>query len=363
MLKKFNELRTAKDVANFLDIDYKYLCFLLYGIKSETKYEQVFIPKRKGGMREISIPCSRIKVLQYKLLKELNDMYVPRKCVYGFVPERNAILNAERHVNKQVILNIDLKDYFSQIHFGRIVGLLKCSTFGLGDEAAKTIAQIVCYKSKLPQGACTSPVLANLVTYRLDNELMKLASENHITYTRYADDITFSTTKKSFPREITEYEDGKVKIGSKLKSILDDQDFKVNLDKVHYRTKKERQEVTGLTVNEKINVRRSYLNELRQMLFSCEKNGLFESAKKYLEVHKFEKQDMYQLSIAKITDEAQAEKVKGKIESWYKTVLRGKIDFLKQVRGKNNGYYIKYAKKYNVTAASGRLKKASSWIR
>lgn len=139
MKKNFSELKTAKDVAEFLGVDYKYLCFVLYGKSNKENYKQTFIPKKRGGSREISIPSSRVNAIQKKLFKELNEIYVPRKCVYGFVPTKNAIMNAEKHLNKQVILNIDLKDYFSQIHFGRIVGLLKCSAFGLGDEAAKTI--------------------------------------------------------------------------------------------------------------------------------------------------------------------------------------------------------------------------------
>lgn len=343
-----SQLQTRKDVANYLGFktekEYKYFCYIIYGKREESNYKDIYIPKRKGGYRNISIPDSRIKLIQSRLYEKLKSVYPPRKCVYGFVENRNCIKNAERHVNKQVILNIDLKDFFSQIHFGRIKGVLMAQPYNVGVEAAKTIANIVCYGLRLPQGAPTSPILSNMVAYGLDTRLTKLAQEYQITYTRYADDITFSTTRKAFPKEIVVYDNNNIVLGSKLRAIFSKTNFIVNDEKVHLRTKYERQEVTGLTVNEKINVRRSYLNELRIIFHNCEEYSLYKSAERYLEVHKHEYLDKYRY--CKNENEKQENKEEY-INSWFLLVLKGKIDYLRQVRGNHNSFYIKYAKKYN----------------
>ena len=101
--------------------------------------------------------------------------------------------NAQRHVKKKYVFNLDLENFFDQVHFGRVRGMLMKPPYGIGAEAALVIAQIACYKGKLPQGAPTSPILTNMVCAPLDTQLIRLAQKYKLHYTRYADDISFSS--------------------------------------------------------------------------------------------------------------------------------------------------------------------------
>ena len=157
--------------------------------------------------------------------------------------------NASQHSKRALVLNIDLKDFFSQIHFGRVRGMLMKPPYSIGEEAATTIAQIACLNGKLPQGAPSSPIITNMICAPLDNALMRLAKKTNCIYTRYADDITISTYKKAFDKDVVYYEDDEIRIGSKLAGILEKHSFCVNPQKVTVREHSKRQEVTGLTVN------------------------------------------------------------------------------------------------------------------
>src|SRR5207302_1692057 len=144
----------------------------------------------------ISAPTSSIKIIQKRLNQVLQAVYKPKAPVHGFARDRGIVSNADRHINKKVILNIDLEDFFPTIHFGRVKGVLKAPPYSLPNEVAQTLGNICCYKRALPQGAPTSPVVSNMVCVSLDSGLRHLAEEHACTYTRYADDITFSTTRR-----------------------------------------------------------------------------------------------------------------------------------------------------------------------
>lgn len=135
----------------------------------------------------------------------------------------------------------------------------------------------------MPQGAPTSPVISNLICWKLDNQLQSFAKKARCTYTRYADDITFSTNQKEFPSLIGELDaDGQLRLSPKLVGIIDENRFKINTNKVRYASRDNRQEVTGLIVNGKVpNVRRTYVRQVRAMLHACEKYGVDDAAEEH----------------------------------------------------------------------------------
>lgn len=335
----FFQLKTRDDVASILGISERSLRYFLYKIRPENMYHTFKVPKKDGATREIAAPEKRLKTIQRKLADVLSAVYEPKVCAYGFITEKSNIGNAAQHVKKSLVFNIDLKDFFSQIHFGRIRGMLMNAPYNLPDEAATTIAQIACYNGYLPQGAPSSPVITNMICVPLDNALMRLAKSTKCVYTRYADDITFSTHKSSFDKSIVYIEDGEVIIGEKLASTLKKHSFEVNAKKVALRSYTCRQEVTGLTVNEFPNLRRSYVKQLRAIIHSCEKFGIPAAAKTYVKKGLCKNRE-----ICNVVDASDSEDV---VVNWFKRVLIGKICYIKHVRGDKNLTYLSFAQKFN----------------
>lgn len=152
IIKQFFLLQTREDVSKLLGIKDSSLRYFLYGIRPDNMYTTFTIPKKSGGVRKISSPDKRLKQIQRKLLRVLKLVYNPKPSVYGFIDSRNISENAENHIGRKWILNIDLESFFSQFHFGRVRGMFMAKPYSLGDEAALVLAQLVCYKGVLPQG-------------------------------------------------------------------------------------------------------------------------------------------------------------------------------------------------------------------
>lgn len=336
----FLELKTREDVANLLGIKDRSLRYFLYKVRPENMYTSFKITKagNKNG-RQINAPHRKLKTIQRKIADVLTCVYTPKVCSYGFTLGKNNADNAQNHVKRSLVLNIDLKDFFTQIHFGRVRGMLMKPPYEIGEEAATTIAQIACYNGKLPQGAPSSPILTNMICVPLDNALMRLAKEKGCTYTRYADDISLSTYKKEFPVEIAYLDEGGIHIGKKLAQILEKNSFQINPQKVTLQKKSQHQEVTGLTVNVFTNVRRGYVRQLRSILDHCKKEGMYTAAKTYIEKG-FCKNDV----IISVKDKP--EKADMVIE-WFITVLKGKINYIRTVKGENSLTYLSLAQRLN----------------
>lgn len=334
LLGAFYELKTRKDISDMLEIEDKSLRYFLYG---KPLYKSFEIPKRNGEKRTIIAPENGLKSTQKKLAYILNLVYKPKECTCGFVKRKSIVDNAQKHIKKKLILNIDLKDFFTQINFGRVRGIFLSKPYSLEEEAATTLAQIVCYKGFLPQGAPTSPIISNMVCRSLDNALMRLAKKYHVTYSRYADDLTFSTFSSSLPNAIARVENNTVKIGPDLQSILDKNSFSVNEEKTSLMTPIVHQDVTGLTVNKKINVNRKYIKTLRAILHNINKNSIYNEAIKYLHSNYCRNKSM-------IKHEDNIEL----IEKWFRKVVIGKINFIKQIRGEYDLLFITFAKQANI---------------
>lgn len=336
---QFLQLKTRTEVAGILGIDERSLRFFLFKVRPENMYVRFRIAKRGGGFREICAPNRKLKAIQRKLADILEIVYREKACAYGFVRGKNIVQNARNHTKSELVLNIDLKDFFSQIHFGRVRGMLIKPPYGLGEEAATTIAQIACLDGKLPQGAPCSPVITNMICASLDNQLMRLAKKTGCIYTRYADDITFSTNKKQFDDDIIVLNGSSLELGKGLSNVLTKNSFIVNPDKITLRAKSSRQEVTGLVVNQFPNLRREYVKQLRAVLYNCSKNGVYHTAQQYVE-----KGFCNNTKIATIVHDPNHRE---EVENWFRQVIVGKINYIRQVKGAGHATYKSFALRFN----------------
>lgn len=125
---------------------------------------------------------------------------------HAFTKDKSIITNAEIHKNKRFVLNIDLEDFFKSFHFGRVQGYFeKNKNFLFPKNIATVLAQLTCYNGSLPQGAPSSPIITNLICNILDMKLLKIAKKYKLDYSRYADDLTFSTNNKNFEEKSEEF--------------------------------------------------------------------------------------------------------------------------------------------------------------
>ena len=180
-------------------MSYKALNYFAYH-KKELRYRTFAIPKKTPGeTREIKAPVPGLLRVQRLLLRCLTAAFTTcDPAAHGFVPGRSVRSNAEPHVGRRFVLNLDLKDFFPSTSEKRIVAVLQLPPFALRKPVAALVASLCCDQDSLPQGAPTSPLLTNAVCQRLDRRLRQLARGHYCTYTRYADDLTFSSNRPAF---------------------------------------------------------------------------------------------------------------------------------------------------------------------
>ena len=324
---KFASLKTFKDLAELLEVKPGYLNFLLYQFPLEDRYTTFSIPKRKpGNFRTISEPIKSLKILQRKLKQVLECVYEPRCSVHGFTKGSSIVTNARAHRSKRklkYVLNIDIEDFFPSIHFGRVRGLFHNSPYNLPLNVATWLAQICCHERGLPQGSPTSPIVANMICNRLDSQLQRLAQRNRCTYTRYADDITFSTSMSQFPQSLASRDGGQVILGTELSEIIASNSFNVNHSKIKLQTLGTRQEITGITVNRFPNVKQAYIRQIRAMLHDWETSDSNTALNNHLKRRK-------------------KHRYPGKRDLLFSQIVRGKIEYLGMVRGKDDFMYIRF---------------------
>lgn len=273
-LKKATSLH---DVAHLLGFTPKALAYVLHGIPDAAKYTEFEIPKRSGGKRKIAAPCDELRNLQGRLsellqncIDDINKSRQVRSTLsHGFRRKHSIATNADVHRNKTYVFNVDLRDFFNEINFGRVYGFfIKNKNFSLHPKTATILAQIACFKNSLPQGSPCSPVISNLIGHILDIRLATLASRSGCYYSRYADDLTFSSKGEEFPKDIAERVPGishQWIPGKKLESVIDKSGFSVNPQKTRMQHKNFRQDVTGLVVNKKVNIKSEYAKLARSM--------------------------------------------------------------------------------------------------
>jgi len=328
--EKFLSISSWEELADFV-IDYqkikeiipaerlqkKHISYALFDRK--PKYKKYQIRKKAAGkFREIDAPIGELKTIQ-KIIKSCIELcFTPKSAAHGFVKERSIVTNARQHKGRKFVYNIDLEDFFPSIHFGRVRGIFKSKPFCFPPEVAKHLANLCCNDlNVLPQGGATSPIISNLICRALDGKLSAFAKRHKIKFTRYADDITFSSNEPVF--------EGKDFI-DELKRIIENENFRINGKKVRLQNQYQRQVVTGLTVNKKVNVSKKFINDLDFQIWLFAKDA--NQAQIRLEQN-YTKRHRYGGKVPKI-----------------ERVIQGKLDFLKMVIGEDSGRYKRLVDKF-----------------
>jgi RNA-directed DNA polymerase len=226
----------------------------------ERFYRQFVVRKRSGGQREINEPLPSLKQIQRWILDRILYAEPVSKYAKGFVPKRSIKENARFHRKQPYLLSLDIKDFFPSIKRPRVFGIFRA--FGYSQEVANILARLCTREECLPQGAPTSPALSNLFARRLDRKLGGLAKKIKARYTRYADDLTFSGS----------FSPGKViKV---VREVLAEEKLSLNEAKTRLMEPHQRQEVTGIVVNQRLRAARDLRRGLRQAIYYIETYGL-----------------------------------------------------------------------------------------
>lgn len=288
----------------------------------KKRYKHFSIPKKSGGVRDISVPVKGLKSMLTYLNMVLQAMYEPSDAAMGFVPGSSIADNAAVHVGKYYVFNTDLKDFFPSIHQARIWKVLQLKPFSLNKELASVIAGLCCMldangNGVLPQGSPCSPILTNIVCRQLDRRLSGLAKRFNLRYTRYADDITFSSDYNVFQEES--------EFMTEFKRIIADQNFIFNDKKTRLQKRNQRQEVTGLVVNDKVNVVREYVRDIRNLLYIWKRYGYEQAYAKFFPRY--------------VNSKAYRPKHQGMPSM--ENVIAGKLLYLRMVMGEDSPVYSK----------------------
>jgi hypothetical protein len=285
-LQKLKDTKSRKELARLLGYKPSALTSILYNTHISNRYTIFDIPKKGGGNRAIKAPEPKLKKLQshlahylYACLAEIEEGRDTKPVAYGFRKNGSIIANAKTHKRRRYILNLDLEDFFPTFNFGRVRGyFLKDKSFELVDEVATTIAQIACDGTALPQGSPCSPIISELIGQVLDLRLLRFAKTHGVRYSRYADDITFSTNQKNFPTAIAQQDptdSSNWVLGDELVRKIEGAGFNINKSKTRMHCRGNRQMVTGLVVNEKANIKSEYYRKSRAMCDSLFQTGKY----------------------------------------------------------------------------------------
>lgn len=274
------KLSSREDVAKLAGVDPADLDALMRpGSEAGSGYVEFEAPKRSGGVRRICAPRAKLKAVQRAILDGLLAHLPSHPAVHGFVPGRSTVTNAAPHTGATVVVRVDLEDFFPTVHYRRVKGLFEAH--GYGDEVSSVLAGLTTWRPRLPdgtvawpgvlpQGAPTSPAIANLVCRRMDARLTALAKRAGATYTRYADDLSFSF--KAPPERLGRFLWW-------VNAILQQEGFSENSAKRRVMRKSGRQRVTGLTVNEQVSIPRDERRRFKAILANCRKHGVESQAR------------------------------------------------------------------------------------
>lgn len=246
-------------------------------------YSQTWLRKRSGGLRLVEAPLARLKHVQRRILRGVLDPVPAHPDAFGFVRGRSCQQGAARHAGEQVVICCDLADFFPSVPASRVHALFRC--LGYRTSVARVLTGLVTTRSPadcidalaaaqrpyfraahLPQGAPTSPSLANLAAWQMDRRLAALARRLGAAYSRYADDLAFSGDRGlAF--------DGGAPLLEQIAKIVRDCGFRLNPAKTRVMKQGQRQSVTGLVVNRHINLRRAEIDRLKAILTNCVRHG------------------------------------------------------------------------------------------
>lgn len=340
LLQLLNEVKPLIYGDKTVPFDLKQLTWYANPKLSLRRYTEFKIKKKSGSERSIHAPIEGLKALQKTLSVILQCIFQPHQAAMGFVPNKSIVDNAKLHTGSKFVYNIDLKDFFPSVDQARVWKCLQLRPFNLNNNTPKSnriqlanmLAAICCTEMEverknehgqwelikrnvLPQGAPTSPVITNIVCQRLDYLLTGVAKRFGLNYSRYADDITFSAMYDVFQAE-SDFQ-------KELHRIITEQGFHIKESKTRLQKNGYRKEVTGLLVNEHVNVQQRYIKQLRMWLYYWERYGEEKAYGFFLQQYLADKGHI----------------VKGNPNM--ANVIKGKLDYLKMVKGGESELYLK----------------------
>ena len=298
------------------------------------RYRQFKIRKKSGGFRQITAPRNRSFMM---MLAAVNDMlkalYTPSDYAMGFTEGRSVVTNANIHKSQNYVFNIDLKDFFPSIEQPRVWKRLQLKPFNFPLQIANLLAGMCSMREMrvendgtkkayyvLPQGAPTSPIITNMICDNMDRRLAGLAKRFGLRYSRYADDITFSSMHYVYQKN--------GEFIKELERIITEQGFKINSKKTRLQKRGARQEVTGIIVCDKLNVTQKYVREIRDVLYIWDRYGYGAAFAKFLPKYKEEKGYVKKGNPDLIN------------------VIDGKLMYLKMVKGEEDSVYLRLHSKF-----------------
>lgn len=281
-------------------------------------YYHFQVPKKSGNFRQIEAPSLELKTLQRNLNFYLQSVYYlnQTKVSYGFIIKvaggksiKDIYTNALNHLGHPFMMNADFKDFFHQITQKDVTNIFKSQLFNFDTYTAHTLAKICCYNNRLPMGAPTSPVLSNLYAISLDNDLCQWASSKNITFTRFVDDLTFSSNCPFTPVIFDQIQD----ISTKYHLLF-------NSEKTKFYSEKDVKKVTGLILNDTVDIDKTYYDELEK-------------------------------DITRLKNVMEVYNITGKVQNitflkTFKQELFGKINFIGTIEGKESKEYLYYLNSY-----------------
>lgn len=267
-----------------------------FGVDKINLYRRFKIPKKSGGFRTIEAPVQELKIRQLWIKENILDKVYISEYAKGFKKETSIYHNAIQHVNKELVINVDIEDFFPSITYRKVYRIF--SYLGYTNQVAHLLTKICTnHHNVLPQGAPTSPTISNIVLIKMDKRLGELAKRAGCTYTRYADDITFSgdrTIKYLLPL---------------ICKIIEDEGYSVNKKKTRLQYSCQRQEVTGLVVNKKVSLSKNTIKEIENAIYYCQKYGVQEHMKKINCEKNYYKEHLYGIAyFCKMIDKSRGEK-------------------------------------------------------
>lgn len=358
--KQFADLQSKEDLVKLLSeaknmlygeeckpVQLKSLTYYANPEICKKRYQTFTIKKKSGADRTINAPVKGLKSILRSLNFVLQCIYEPHEAATGFVRDKSIVDNAKKHVGHHYMLNLDLKDFFHSFDRKWVKYGFMAEPFNIGkerEELAFLLASLCTHpleiggvaKNVLPQGSPTSPTLTNILCKKLDRRLNGLANRFGATFSRYADDITFSS-----PHNIYQVEQNPVlnakgfydNFRAELDRIIKGENLFINPKKTRLQKAGYRQEATGLIVNDKVNVRRKYVKQIRMWLYYWEKYGYEKAQKIFIKDY--------------ISDKGHVKNMNAHLIN----VLDGKLEFLRMVKGKEDSTYNKLKARFDALSS------------
>ena len=288
------------------------------------RYSQFKIKKKSGGFRTISAPRNRSFTLMLRYVNEIfKAVYTPSEFAMGFTEGRSVVTNASKHKGMNYVFNTDIKDFFPSIEQPRVWKRLQLKPINFSQPIANVLAGLCSMRGEkqsdgkynyiLPQGAPTSPIITNMICDTLDRRLAGLAKRFGVNYSRYADDITFSSMHNVYQ--------AKGEFLTELKRIIEGQGFTMNERKTRLQKLGSRQEVTGVIISKKLNVTQKYVRDIRNVLYIWSRYGYSIAFSKFFPKYKLDKGHVKKGTPDMVN------------------VLDGKLMYLKMVKGEEDTVY------------------------